>query len=456
MEKYLKYAWIKGIIRASIAIRKPMLRLLLVISLLFTASVVQATEVRGLRVWASPDKTRAVLDLSGSVEYRLFQLAGPQRVVVDLDLASVDAALAFEPQSGGMLTGVRHGIRDGKNLRIVMDLKTAVEARSFLLPPAGEYGHRLVVDLFPKRDGRSADAIKTVKDYQQDKNRDVVIAVDAGHGGDDPGAIGAKKTREKNVTLAIAKALKKVIDGEPGMRAVLIREGDYYMAHRDRFEKARKARADLFVSIHADAFRDRRVAGSSVFVLSRRGASSEAAKRLADKENQSDLIGGVTLNDKDDMLASVLLDLSQNATQEASNHVAAHILNALKNVGKTHKRQVESAGFLVLKSPDVPSVLVETAFISNPAEEKRLNDKRHQRKLAEAIASGIRQHFLSMPPPGTWMAAHRQPSKHVVARGETLGGIAQRYQVSVSELRKANKLKGDRILVGASLVIPTG
>jgi N-acetylmuramoyl-L-alanine amidase len=289
----------------------------------------------------------------------------------------------------------------------------------------------------------------------QQVDRDIVVAIDAGHGGEDPGAIGKSRTREKDVVLAIAKELKKSIDARPGMRGVLIRTGDYYIPLRDRFEKARRHRADLFVSVHADAFTKRSVAGSSVFVLSRKGASSEFARRLAASENSSDLVGGVTLGDKDDMLASVLLDLSQSATMEASQAVADSVLASLERVGKTHKNHVEHANFMVLKSPDVPSILVETAFISNPSEEKRLRDPAWQRRIADTIADGVQDHFYLSPPPGTWIAANRQPVRYRVVSGDTLGEIANRYRVSLYSLRRVNGLNGDTIRVGSELLIPT-
>jgi N-acetylmuramoyl-L-alanine amidase len=271
----------------------------------------------------------------------------------------------------------------------------------------------------------------------------------------DPGAIGKKRTREKDVVLRIARELKKTIDAQPGMQGVLTRDGDYYIPLRGRYEKARKARADLFVSIHADAFSKRSVRGSSVFVLSARGASSEYARLLADSENASDLVGGVTLNDKDDMLASVLLDLSQSATMEASHSVADSVFGSLSTLGKTHKNHVEHANFMVLKSPDVPSILIETAFISNPSEEKRLKNPAWQRKTARAITDGIQNYFYLSPPPGTLIAANRQQVKYRVVRGDTLGEIADRYRVSLYSLRRVNQIKGDNIRVGSELLIPT-
>jgi N-acetylmuramoyl-L-alanine amidase len=414
-----------------------------------------AAEVSGFRVWADPAKTRAVLDLDDKISYKLFTLDNPHRVVVDLQGSTIDIPLVLDREHAGVITGVRYGKPDKKTLRVVFDLNENVGLKSFLLDPTGQYSHRLVIDLYSKSGQQKASMVKHVANISK-PNRNVVIAIDAGHGGEDPGAIGKNRTREKDVVLRIARELKRAIDSEPGMQAVLTRDGDYYIPLRGRYEKARKARADLFVSVHADAFKKRSVKGSSVFVLSARGASSEYARLLADSENASDLVGGVTLNDKDDMLASVLLDLSQSATREASNKVAGDILNSLKRTGNTHKPHVGRANFMVLKSPDVPSVLVETAFISNPGEEKRLTEKEFQQRMARSITRGVRDYFYSSPPPGTWIAANREAARHTVARGDTLGGIATRYSVSLSSLRSANKINGDMLHVGRELIIPTG
>lgn len=415
-----------------------------------------ASEIENLRVWTGPDKTRAVLDLDNRVEYRLFTLDNPPRVVVDIERASLDGRIDLDPEHAGVIRSVRHGIRQGHHLRVVFDLAEDAKPQSFLLDPAGNYGHRLVIDLVPPSAESLQQRARAVAEANQDSERDVVVAIDAGHGGEDPGAVGPGGTYEKDVVLAIARKTKVAIDARPGMRAVMIRTGDYYVPHRDRFETARQARADLFLSIHADAFRDFRVRGSGVYVLSRRGASSEAARMLAKSENRSDLVGGVKLDDKDDLLASVLLDLSQSASMEASNSAAEEILQALGGVGKRHRSRVEHANFLVLKSPDVPSVLIETGFISNPTDENNLSAPSYQQQLADAIARGVSDHFHQMAPPGTWIAAHRAPSRHVVQRGETLGRIAQQYQVELSELRRANDINGDVIQVGAVLRIPTG
>ncbi len=426
------------------------------IPVLFLAICTSAfgAEVNGLRVWAGPDKTRAVLDLSDSTDYSVFTLKNPDRVVIDLKRASLKGAISVNHEYSGNIHGVRHGQPDKDTLRLVLDLAKGANLQSFLLAPTGEYGHRLVVDLFDGEHGTATESVKTLATLQGG-NRDIVVAIDAGHGGEDPGAIGKNRTREKDVVLQISRRLKDAIDAEPGLRAVLIRDGDYYIPHRERYEKARAHRADLFVSIHADAFKNRDVRGSSVFVLSQSGASSEMARLLAQGENASDLVGGVSLSDKDDLLTSVLLDLSQSATIQASNQVAADILASIGREVKVHKPHVGRANFMVLKSPDVPSVLVETAFISNPGEEKKLTEREFQNDMARSIARGVRNYFYNSPPPGTWVAANRDGTRHIVSRGETLGIIASRYNVDLGTLRQANNLSNDLIRVGAELVIPT-
>ncbi|MDY0067563.1 MAG: N-acetylmuramoyl-L-alanine amidase, partial [Steroidobacteraceae bacterium] len=311
----------------------------------------------------------------------------------------------------------------------VIDLSAPARPRSFTVAPSGSYGHRLVVDLVPDRGatraaGPAAPAgpptvVKSVRDVH---GRDIVVAIDAGHGGVDPGSIGKRGAREKDVTLAIARRLKQRIDREPGMRAVLTREHDEFVELRERMVRARKRQADMFVSIHADAFHDRSVRGSSVYVLSARGASDESARWLADRENAADLIGGVKLDDKDSVLASVLLDLSQGASMSASLDAADKVMDELYSIGNITRRGVKQAGFIVLKSPDIPSILVETAFISNPTEESRLLDPRHQMRLAEAIHRGVRRYFYSNPPPGTLVAELRARGDRTVLATTTTGG----------------------------------
>ena len=430
------------------------------IGVVFMLLLVQADawggQVQNLRVWSGPDSTRAVLDLDGRVDYRLFTLDNPSRVVVDINNADADTSFSLNPEHSGVIRGVRHGVRNGNDLRVVFDLEDQARPQSFLLEPAGEHGHRLVIDLYPPDAGSPAEKVKKVARSAADAERDMIVAVDAGHGGEDPGAVGPGGTYEKKITLALAQELAERINQAPGMRAVMVRTGDYYIPLAERYNRARQARADLFLSIHADAFRDFRVRGSSVYVLSRSGASSEAARLLAKNENKADLVGGVKLDRGDDVLSSVLLDLSQSAALEYSNSAAESILGQLGSVGRQHRDRVERANFVVLRSPDVPSVLVEVGFISNPQDEQQLNTASHRRQVAQAITAGVERHFHQTAPQGTWFANNRKPSRHVVQRGDSLGKIAQKYEVSINRLRQANNLNGDVIHPGAVLVIPAG
>lgn len=408
----------------------------------------EAGRVLGARLWQGPDGTRLVFDVTREMSHNVFTLNQPDRVVIDLKDAILVKDLNHVNMSGSAIKAIRAGPRGAKDLRIVLDVNANVSPSVTLLKPNREYGYRVVVDLGAA--ARAAPVPRIVKQAPTDK-RDIVIAVDAGHGGEDSGARGKRGTHEKDVVLAIARRLADHINKQRGMRAVLVRDGDYYIGLRKRMDKARQAQADLFVSIHADAFRDSRAQGSSVFTLSARGASSEAARWLADRENSADLVGGVTLDDKDDMLASVLLDLAQTASSDASARIANYVLYGLKRVGHVHASNVQQAGFAVLKSPDVPSILVETAFISNPGEEAKLRNPSHQDAVARAVFDGIKTYFERFPPAGTLMAAAR---RHVIGRGETLSEIAKRYQVNIEQLRLVNNISGDSIFPGQILRIP--
>ncbi|MCP5304126.1 MAG: N-acetylmuramoyl-L-alanine amidase [Chromatiaceae bacterium] len=432
-----------------------MKRLLSSLLLILLAGPSFAAEVAGVRLWTAPDHTRLVFDTTGPADHKVFALDEPDRLVIDFTQVSLAEGFSDNGLSDRYLTRMRHAARPDGGLRVVLDLRQPVRPKTFLLKPNETYGHRLVVDLYPVEATSEPRVAKSAADIE--RARDVVVAVDAGHGGDDPGATGRRyRTDEKDVTLEIARRVKRAIDARPGMRAELTRTGDYYIGLRKRMALAREKRADLFVSIHADAFRDKRVRGSSVYVLSQRGASSEAARWLAEKENASDLVGGVSLDDKDDVLASVLLDLSQSATQHASLDAAGKLYQQLRQVGKIHGRRVQQAGFMVLKSPDVPSVLVETGFISNPDEEHNLRDPGHQERLAKAIADGVERFFAEAPPPGTLLAERTKAVvKHVISRGDTLSEIAERYQVSLASLRRENAISSDNhIRIGQVLVIP--
>ena len=410
----------------------------------------QPVKIEGVRMWPAPDSTRLVFDLSAPVQHSIFVLKNPDRVVIDISDASLVHPIAGLDYGKSLLQDIRSGVRHEHDLRVVLDMKRAVRPKSFLLRPNQQYGNRLVIDL--------EDAAKTptpvITSAHRVHGREIVIAIDAGHGGEDPGAHGPHGTKEKNVVLAIARQLEKLVAKQPGMKPFMTRDGDYYVSLRKRIQEARAARADLFVSIHADAFRDRSAHGASVYALSRRGATSEHARWLAAKENSSDLIGGVSLDDKDDLLASVLLDLSQTATIEASTDAASDVLKQLRKVGRVHRNHVERAGFVVLKSPDVPSMLVETAFISNPSEERKLRDPHHQYQIALAIMKGIRVYFKQHAPPGTLLAKRERERRHVIVRGDTLSAIAQQYSVSLDTLRSVNGLHGDTLHVGDTLQIP--
>ncbi|MBI4005470.1 MAG: N-acetylmuramoyl-L-alanine amidase [Gammaproteobacteria bacterium] len=430
------------------------MRNFLAIVLFFLTLNVTAAPVhlQNVRIWAAPDNTRIVFDVSGPVTHGLQTLTDPYRVVVDIKNARLLSDPARPNAADKYLQGLRSGMLNENDLRVVLDLKQQVEIKSFLLPPNQQYGHRLVIDLYDE--GKNMPVQATPDNRLPGTPRDVIIAIDAGHGGDDPGARGPSGVHEKDVVLQISKVIADMINKERGMQAVLIREGDYFLPLRKRISKARDNKADLFISVHADAFKDPRVSGSSIYILSNKGASSEAARWLAEQENASDLIGGVSLDVDDNILKSVLLDLSQTASLEASIDIADRVLVGLKKLGKIHTRRVQSAGFAVLKSPDIPSILIETAYISNPAEEKNLRNRDHQYKLAEAIVSGLRSYFIEHAPEGTILALAER--KHVIARGDTLSTIAQYYRVSMQSLREHNGLKGDHIRVGQILSIPNG
>jgi N-acetylmuramoyl-L-alanine amidase len=429
----------------------------LLLAVLLPASTAWAqVQVHDVRLWAGPDTTRIVLDLSSPAAHKLFTLENPGRVVVDLKPARIDLGVVRLPAGIGLVRSVRGANRPDGEVRIVLDLAGAATPRSFLVRPEGGYGHRLIIELDAKRARAQVPLMRA-----DEGSRDLVIAIDPGHGGEDPGAIGRRGTREKDVVLAVARRLAEQIDREPGMRAVMIRDGDYFLSLQQRVAKARMHRADLFVSIHADAFKNPNARGSSVYALSSKGATDEAARWLAARENAADLVGGVSLDDKDDMLASVLLDLSQNASIGASLEVGDFVLNRLGAVNRLHKSAVQQAGFVVLKAPDIPSILVETAFISNLEEEQRLREARYQAQLATAVMSGVREYFYVNPPPGTWIARNRSsgggvPREIVIARGDTLSAIASRYNVSVPLLRRHNGLKDDNIRIGQVLTIPGG
>lgn len=461
--------------------------------------------------YSNQQTARVAFELSGAVQHRFFTLNNPSRLVIDFDNTRLQQAINPPPADHPLFVNVRSAVRNSNDLRVVIELKTDADAKSVVINKAT--GAQLQLDLSAKEkplaklEKAAAPSAPTKKDKPIEtaalapkavsvktaklKGRDIVVAIDAGHGGKDVGAQGGNGTQEKDVVFAIAKRLEGMVNSQPGMRAVMIRKGDYFVKLRERVRIARAAKADLFVSIHADAFNDSSAHGASVYTLSNKGASSEAARFLADSENASDLVGGVSLDDKDDTLASVLLDLSQTAAKEASQNVGSKVLKNVKSVGHLHRAAVQKAGFVVLKSPDIPSILVETAFISNPEEERRLITRAYQDKMASAVFGGIMAHFRQYAPANTLMAqlsksgktprlavavredvepvANDKPvlarndedaapvstkSRHVINRGETLSGIAQQYGVSMRALRTANDMSDGNVKVGQVLQIP--
>ncbi|HUH31897.1 MAG TPA: N-acetylmuramoyl-L-alanine amidase [Rhodanobacter sp.] len=510
-------------------------------------TLAQAADISAARVWADATHTRVVLVASGPLEYTITRTAGSMLV----DLGDSRLAVGFaSPGAQGLYQGML-ATRQGNRLQLTAKVAPTSRLKSFVLKPEAGGAYRLVIDLYPDKGvaaaapsaaprgaagtaGSPAAVVAASAPAQDDRRppvdsvsaavtvdpahprsrmvasrqaatllngqRKVVIAIDAGHGGKDSGAQGAGGTQEKDITLAVARDLAAQINRQPGMKAVLTRNADEFVPLKRRYQIARDDSADLFVSIHADSFTSSDAKGSSVWVLSPRGKTNTAARWLADGQNRADLIGGVSLDDKDDGLAKVLLDLQQGYAMQASDAVAGNVLKALGALGPTHRGYVERANFVVLRSPDVPSILVETAFISNPREERKLRDPAHQRLLATAVMSGVKSYFESTPPPGTWFAAQAAARQgdtvasvrnastggvsaddanrvrarrkvvratslasradanasdvHKVERGESLGSIAHQYGVSIGVLKSANRMNDDVVRAGTVLTIP--
>ncbi|NCA88525.1 MAG: AMIN domain-containing protein [Gammaproteobacteria bacterium] len=438
-------------------------------------AVADPAEISGARLWIAPDQTQLVIDANAPLEHKIFPVTAPDRLIIDIPDARVTGKLPLAEPADLLVKGVRSGVLDKGQLRIVIDLKQAVRAKSFVLEPNERYGHRLVVDMAPKTDkpraGNAATGSKPDASGRQGP-RDLIIAIDPGHGGEDPGAIGAGGTLEKDVTLAIGRKLANLVNREVGMRALLVRDGDYYLSLNKRIELSLQQDADLFVSIHADAFVDQGASGSSVFILASDGATSRQADWLAERENSADRIGGVDLTDKTQALSKTLWEMAQRGTLEHSKLAATAVLNNLRKVGAVHHAQVQKAGFAVLKVPTIPSLLVETAFISNPDEEKHLTSAEYQAKMAGALLSGIKAYFATYPPPDTRWAKKgggQGPKKgasaadsasagrqHVISKGDTLERIAQQYAISLSALRSANAVEDSKLRIGEVLIIPEG
>ena len=471
------------------------------LGMVLIAQVAQSANVNGVRVWRAPDHTRIVLDLDAPVQHSLTLAGNPDRIILDVPNSKLLGDLTKLPLAGTPVMVIRSYVHNKTDLRLVLDLKARVAPNSFTLKAHAGMHDRLVIDLYDEAAPANATTIaapapvntpvstnKSVPVAKpaptQDKpvvsapapatrvsadlsgKRFIVIAVDAGHGGEDPGALGPNRLREKEVTLAIAKELVAAINAQPGFTGKLTRSGDYFIPLKKRRDLARNMKADLFVSIHADAFTKASARGASVFALSQNGATSETARFLAQRENESDLIGGVgdiSLDDKDQVLAGVLVDLSMTATLNSSLQVGHHVLNSMGGIAHLHKRHVEQAGFMVLKSPDVPSILVETGFISNPEEARKLATTAYRKQMAQSVFKGIKQHFYQHPPAGTYVAAQLESGalkdferEHTVARGDSLSAIAARYGVSMQSLKLHNNLRTNTVKLGQTLKIPGG
>lgn len=467
------------------------------LGIVLLAQAAQSATVNGVRVWRAPDHTRIVLDLDAPVQHSLTLAGNPDRIILDVSNSKLMGDLAKLPLADTPVMVVRSYVHNKTDLRLVLDLKAKVAPNSFLLKANAGMHDRLVIDLYdevapaaavttataaPAPTNKPAAAAQNKPDAKPaapapaasqpvaaadlQGKRAIVIAVDAGHGGEDPGAMGPNRVREKEVTLAIAKELVAAINAQPGFVGKLTRTGDYFIPLKKRRDLARNMKADLFVSIHADAFTKASARGASVFALSQNGATSETARFLAQRENESDLIGGVgdiSLDGKDQVLAGVLVDLSMTATLNSSLQVGNHVLNSMGSFAHLHKRHVEQAGFMVLKSPDVPSILVETGFISNPDESRKLATVAYRKQMAGSVFKGIRQYFYQHPPVGTYVAAQVESGaakdferQHTVAAGDSLSGIASRYGVSAQRLMQYNKMSNTTVKLGQTLKIPGG
>ncbi|EKO3440275.1 N-acetylmuramoyl-L-alanine amidase [Vibrio fluvialis] len=435
----------------------------------FLASAAQANVLEGVRVWPSPDETRVVIDVKSEVDFSYFTLSGPDRLVVDLKQTSLGTKLPVNVSDSAILTKIRASSPPEKSTyRLVLELKKKSVPQLFKLAPTpgGQYGHRLVIDL-PHGESSSQPAAKPSSETKVSRDAsqlygtaDIVVAIDAGHGGEDPGSIGPTRKYEKDVTLSVAKKLADQIDAVPGMKAVLTRRGDYFVNLNKRSEIARKNKAHLLVSIHADAFHTPQPRGGSVFVLNTRRANTEIARWVENHEQQSELLGGagevLAKNNADRNVSQTLLDLQFSHSQKEGYKVATNILREMGKVAYLHKREPVNASLAVLKSPDIPSVLVETGFISNPSEEKLLFQRSHQDKLAHALTKALVQYFEDNPPEGTLFANRGKTQKHKVQRGESLSVIASKYGTSVDEIVQTNKLKSNSLAVGQVLTIPGG
>ena len=427
------------------------LNIIIVICLTLLSKAWAANVIEGVRIWPAPENTRVVFDLAEKPDYSYFFLSNPNRLVIDFKNANNVAPLANLAKNDTRINRIRNSTGKYKNsTRIVLDLNSAYSETIFPLAPTGPYGNRLVVDLLDK-------AKKVVVVHKpKDNKRDVIIGIDAGHGGEDPGSISKNGTYEKKITLSIAKRLEAIVNKEPGMRAVMVRGGDYFVNLNKRTQIARQKQVDFLVSIHADAFRTSQPRGASVWIVNDSRAQSELSKWMRSREKNSELLGGggeLIKKTNDDNLAVFLADLTKDKSLEISDQMARNVILELKKVTTMHKSTPQNASLAVLKSSDIPSMLVETGFISNSYDFKNLMSSAHQKKLANAIFTGMKKYFVKYPPAGSLLASLK-PNKHKISRGESLSLIAHKYKVSVKQLKLANNLKTDVVRVGQTLTIP--
>ncbi|MFT5544010.1 MAG: N-acetylmuramoyl-L-alanine amidase [Arenicella sp.] len=435
------------------------LNLLLISFSLMSFSTVSFAKntIEGLRIWPSPDTTRLVFDLSNTPEYTYFTLKNPQRLVIDIENTPNNFDFSTIVNESKLVKKVRYSTaKNSQSVRVVVELNKKLEKNIFALPPTAPYGNRLVIDL----NDPDSSAPQIVLNSKSTTDRDIVIVIDAGHGGEDPGSVGPSGSYEKNITLGIAKRLESLINKEKGMKAVMTRTGDYYISPNKRPQLARKHKADMFVSIHADAFTTPHPRGASVWVLSMKRANTELGRWMERTERHSELLGGAaeiiqdTANER--YLAQALLDMSMDHSLTTSYDASRDMIKHLSKVTKLHKKTPQAASLAVLTSPDIPSILVETGFISNPQEEKNLNWSQYRQRLAQSVFNGLRQHFTSSPPDGSLWAKWKQEKRtHKVRSGESLSLLAQRYNVQISTLKKANNLNTDVVRIGQVLMIPS-